>query len=169
MGRTWLSVTVELLGGRGQELWPWPGRVFAVGPSHTFMDLADSVNEAFARWDRSHLSVFTLADGRVVADLETGAEMAESIGGPILGRGWLTNATAMPIGVSVSPMSVTASRMTATAPRAVATVRCRWGISGRNPPLRGPRVLRPSAGDDIPDHRTRDQIRDLDAVRRLGS
>ena len=78
-----MSVTVELLGGRGQELWPWPGRVFAVGPSHTFMDLADSVNEAFARWDRSHPSVSTLADGRVVADLETGAEMAESIGGPI--------------------------------------------------------------------------------------
>lgn len=76
-------MTVELLGGRGEELWPWPGRVFAVGPSHTFMNLADSINGAFARWDRSHLSVFTLADGRVVADLETGAGMAESIGGPI--------------------------------------------------------------------------------------
>lgn len=32
MARTWLSVTVELLGGRGEELWPYPGRVFAVGP-----------------------------------------------------------------------------------------------------------------------------------------
>lgn len=83
MGRTWLSVTVELLGGRGEDLWPWPGRIFAVGPSHTFMDLADAVNDAFARWDRAHLSVFTLADGRVVADEETGAEMAGSIGGPI--------------------------------------------------------------------------------------
>jgi hypothetical protein len=47
------------------------------------MDLANAVNQAFARWDRSHLSVFTLADGRVVTDGETGAEMAESIGGPI--------------------------------------------------------------------------------------
>lgn len=74
---------MELLGGRGEQLWPWPGRVFAVGPSHTFMDLADAVNQAFARWDRSHLSVFTLADGRVVTDKETGAEMAESTGGPI--------------------------------------------------------------------------------------
>ncbi|MFD9666830.1 hypothetical protein ACFWAY_35345 [Rhodococcus sp. NPDC059968] len=83
MARTWLSVTVELLGGRGEELWPWPGRVFAVGPSHTFMDLANAVNDAFARWDRSHLSMFTLADGRVVTDTETGAEMAGSIGGPI--------------------------------------------------------------------------------------
>ncbi|MFC9554030.1 hypothetical protein ACFTWF_24660 [Rhodococcus sp. NPDC056960] len=83
MARTWLSVTVELLGGRGEELWPWPGRVFAVGPSHTFMDLANAVNDAFARWDRSHLSMFTLADGRVVTDAETGAEMVSSVGGPI--------------------------------------------------------------------------------------
>jgi hypothetical protein len=83
MARTWLSVRVELLGGRGEELWPWPGRVFAVGPSHTFMDLANAINDAFARWDRSHLSAFTLADGRVVTDEETGDEMAGSIGGPI--------------------------------------------------------------------------------------
>ncbi|RYE41047.1 MAG: hypothetical protein EOP24_38505 [Hyphomicrobiales bacterium] len=83
MARTWLSVTVELLGGRGEDLWPWPGRVFAVGPSHTFMDLANAINDAFARWDRAHLSMFTLADARVVTDTETGAEMVESIGGPI--------------------------------------------------------------------------------------
>lgn len=84
MARTWLSVTVELLGGRGEELWPWPGRIFAVGPSHTFMDLANAINDAFARWDRSHLSVFALADGRVITDEETGAERAGSIGGPII-------------------------------------------------------------------------------------
>jgi len=84
MARTWLSVTVELLGGRGEEPWPWPGRIFAVGPSHTFMDLADAINHAFARWDRSHVSMFTLADGRLVADEESGAELAESIGGPVL-------------------------------------------------------------------------------------
>ena len=84
MTRTWLSVTVELLGGRGEELWPWPGRIFAVGPSHTFMDLANAINDAFARWDRSHLSMFTLADGRVITDEETGAEMAGSFRGPII-------------------------------------------------------------------------------------
>ena len=83
MARTWLSVTVELIGGRGEELWPWPGRIFAVGPSHTFMDLADAINDAFGRWDRSHLSLFTLADGQVITDVSTGAEMAESAGGPI--------------------------------------------------------------------------------------
>ncbi|GCE42585.1 hypothetical protein Rhow_006714 [Rhodococcus wratislaviensis] len=76
-------MTVELLGGRGEELWPWPGRVFAVGPSHTFLDLANAINDAFARWDRSHLSMFTLADGRVVTDTETGDEMTGSLGGPI--------------------------------------------------------------------------------------
>jgi hypothetical protein len=83
MARTWLSVTVELLGGRGEELWPWPGRIFAVGPSHTFFALADAINDAFGRWDRSHLSMFTLADGQVVTDELTGAEMAEAAGGPI--------------------------------------------------------------------------------------
>jgi len=83
MARTWLSVTVELLGGRGEELWPWPGRIFAVGPSHTFMDLADAISDAFGRWDRSHLSMFTLADGQVVTEESTGSEMAEGAGGPI--------------------------------------------------------------------------------------
>jgi hypothetical protein len=83
MARTWLSVTVELLGGRGEEPWPWPGRIFAVGPTHTFMDLADAINTAFARWDRSHLSQFVLADGRIVTDEETALESAASIGGPI--------------------------------------------------------------------------------------
>ena len=85
MARTWLSVTVELIGGRGEELWPWPGRIFAVGPSHTFMDLADAINDAFGRWDRSHLSMFTLADGQVVTDESTGSEMAEGAAGPIRG------------------------------------------------------------------------------------
>ncbi len=84
MARTWLSLTVELLGGRGEELWPWPGRMFAVGPSHTFMDLANAINDAFARWDRSHLSMFTLADGRMITDEETGTEIAGSIHGPIM-------------------------------------------------------------------------------------
>lgn len=76
-------MTVELLGGRGTELWPWPGRVFAVGPSHTFLQFADAINDAFARWDRSHLSMFTLADGRMITDDDTGAELTTSIGGPI--------------------------------------------------------------------------------------
>lgn len=83
MARTWLSVRVELIGGRGEELWPYPGRIFAVGPAHTFMDLAEAINDAFARWDRAHLSMFTLADGRLITDEDTGAEMAASPGGPL--------------------------------------------------------------------------------------
>lgn len=82
MARTWYSITVELLGGRDGDLWPPPGRVFAVGPSHTFRDLAEAVNDAFARWDLSHVSLFTLADGRLVADEETGAEVANPMDGP---------------------------------------------------------------------------------------
>lgn len=83
MARTWYSVTVELLGGRGADLWPCPGRTFAVGPSHTFLDLADAVNIAFARWDHSHLSMFTLADGTEVTDTETAADLAGGTSGPI--------------------------------------------------------------------------------------
>src|SRR5699024_11548083 len=83
MARTWLSVTVELLGGRGEELWPWPGRTFAVGPSHTFMDLARAINTAFTCWDHSHLCLFTLADGREVTDRDTAEETGLSAIGPI--------------------------------------------------------------------------------------
>lgn len=83
MARTWLSVTVELLGGRGEELWPWPGRLFAVGPSHTFQDLAEAINTAFARWDLAHLSLFTLGDGRRVTDRATGEEFAGMAAGPV--------------------------------------------------------------------------------------
>ena len=64
MPKTWLSVRVDLLAGHGQDLWPSPGRVLAVGPRHTFRDLATAIDDAFARWDRAHLHEFTLADGR---------------------------------------------------------------------------------------------------------
>jgi hypothetical protein len=36
------------------------------GPSHTFAQLADAINVAFARWDHSHLHEFRLADGRTI-------------------------------------------------------------------------------------------------------
>jgi hypothetical protein len=31
---------------------------------HIFKQLADAIDDAFARWDRSHLQEFILADGR---------------------------------------------------------------------------------------------------------
>ncbi|MBW4042219.1 MAG: plasmid pRiA4b ORF-3 family protein [Acidobacteria bacterium] len=63
MARTWLAIKVELVEGRGAYLWPRPGRVFAAARSHTFADLARSIDLAFGRWDFSHLHGFRLADG----------------------------------------------------------------------------------------------------------
>lgn len=82
MVRTWLSVSVELLGGRGESFWPYPGRIFAVGPSHTFAALADAINVAFARWDMAHLAEFTLSDGTGITQLEYNEEPT-GITGPI--------------------------------------------------------------------------------------
>jgi hypothetical protein len=48
---------------RGQY-WPRPGRLFAAALSHAFKELADVIDDAFARWDRAHLQEFTLADQR---------------------------------------------------------------------------------------------------------
>jgi hypothetical protein len=64
--RTWLRIRVELLGGGGIQCEPPPGRIFIVGPSHTFADLAAAIDAAFARWDLSHLHEFQLADGRLI-------------------------------------------------------------------------------------------------------
>jgi hypothetical protein len=75
VARKWLSITVELLGGRGDALWPAPGRVFAVGPSHTFTQLGQAIDLAFARWDLAHLRRFDLADGTAVTDEETAGDL----------------------------------------------------------------------------------------------
>lgn len=64
MARTWLQLRVDLLGALGEELRPAPGRIFIVGPAHSFAALADAINAAFARWDVSHLHEFELAGGR---------------------------------------------------------------------------------------------------------
>ena len=52
---------MELLGGGSAgDLWPRPGRLFAVASAHTFHAFAEAIDDAFARWDRSHLHEFTL-------------------------------------------------------------------------------------------------------------
>ena len=66
MARTWLQIKVELLGGGGDDCDPPPGRVFIVGPAHTFEQLAHAINAGFARWDLSHLHQFELADRRLI-------------------------------------------------------------------------------------------------------
>lgn len=59
-----MVIEVQLLGGRDIECDPAPGRVIAVGPGHTFSQLADTIDTSFARWELSHLHEFELADGR---------------------------------------------------------------------------------------------------------
>ena len=67
MPRTWLSIRVELVEGRGHTFWPRPGRIFAAARTHTFADLAVAIDDSFARWDRAHLHQFNLADGTRIA------------------------------------------------------------------------------------------------------
>jgi Plasmid pRiA4b ORF-3-like protein len=55
-----------LVGGGGITCDPPPGRIFIVGPSHTFEQFAVAIDSAFARWDLSHLHEFELADGRLI-------------------------------------------------------------------------------------------------------
>ena len=45
---------------------PTPGRVFIIGPAHTFEQFAHAINAAFARWDLSHIHQFELTDGRLI-------------------------------------------------------------------------------------------------------
>lgn len=66
MARTWLRIRVDLLGGGGIDCDPSPGRIFIVGPSHTFEQFATAIDAAFARWDLSHLHEFELSDGRLI-------------------------------------------------------------------------------------------------------
>ncbi len=54
---------VELVQGRGEHLWPRPGRLFAASTTHKFGQLAAAIDDAFARWDRSHLHEFEFNDG----------------------------------------------------------------------------------------------------------
>jgi hypothetical protein len=52
-----------LVGRRGERFWPRPGRIFAAAPTHSFEQLATAIDDAFARWDRSHLHEFRFLDG----------------------------------------------------------------------------------------------------------
>jgi hypothetical protein len=70
MSKTWLSIRVELVGGRGQRLWPRPGRTFAASRTHSFEALAYAIDDAFARWDRSHLYGFHLDSERWIGPLD---------------------------------------------------------------------------------------------------
>ena len=77
--RRWFLLRVDLLSGRGDEFDPPPGRVLLVPPLTTFEQLAEGINTALGRWDLSHLSRFTLADGMSVEDAETRAETIQGV------------------------------------------------------------------------------------------
>ena len=50
MARTWLRIRVDLVGGRGIACDSSPGRIFLVGPSHSFEQFAEAIDGAFGRW-----------------------------------------------------------------------------------------------------------------------
>jgi hypothetical protein len=62
-----VQIRVDLLGGGGIDCDPSPGRVFIVGPSHSFEVFAEAIDAAFARWDLSHLHTLTPAPGSSTA------------------------------------------------------------------------------------------------------
>ncbi len=63
MTAPWLQIRIELEGGAGIACDPRPGRIVVVGPGHTFLQLAETIDDAFARWDLAHLHAFELPDG----------------------------------------------------------------------------------------------------------
>ena len=65
-GRDWYVIRVELTSGRADEFEPPPGRDILISPQHTFRQLAEAINSAFARWDLGHLYMFRLADGTAI-------------------------------------------------------------------------------------------------------
>jgi hypothetical protein len=78
MTAPWLSIRVELVEGRGQRLWPRPGRIFAAAGEHTFAQLAEAIDDAFARWDRAHLHAFDLAEGLLITPLDWWDELPQA-------------------------------------------------------------------------------------------
>jgi len=47
--------------------------------SHAFKQLADAIDDAFARWDRSHLQEFSLADGRRLRDPDPDGDIEREV------------------------------------------------------------------------------------------
>lgn len=71
MARRWQVVKVELLRGRETDLEHPPWRTLVCPTGTTFAQLGHAIDLAFARWDHSHLSQFTVADGTVIVDAES--------------------------------------------------------------------------------------------------
>ena len=78
MSAPWLQIQVELAGGAGIACDPRPGRIVVVGPGHTFLQLAETIDDAFARWDLAHLHAFELPDGRLVGLPDNGPPLGRA-------------------------------------------------------------------------------------------
>jgi Plasmid pRiA4b ORF-3-like protein len=74
----WLQIQVELDGSSRIACEPPPGRIVIVGPGHTFLQLAQTIDDAFARWDLAHLHAFELPDGRLVGLPDAGPPVREA-------------------------------------------------------------------------------------------
>lgn len=65
----WLTVRVVLLGRDGEPPGPESGRILLVRADHTFADLADAIDTAFARWDLTPPHAFEVAGRHVWSDV----------------------------------------------------------------------------------------------------
>src|SRR6266568_2401456 len=82
----WMSIRVELVQGRGEALWPRPGRLFLAASFHTFGQLATAIDAAFARWDLSHLHEFELPSEVRIGPLDPDDEGTLDEGRDVLSR-----------------------------------------------------------------------------------
>lgn len=75
----WISVKVELVEGRGQRLWPRPGRLIAASTLHSFGQLAGAIDGGFARWDRAHLHEFELSNGTRIGGTDMDSDFDDAV------------------------------------------------------------------------------------------
>lgn len=64
----WMTIRVVLTGQEDLPLVQPPGRVLLVHADHSFADLADTIDTAFARWDLSPLHEFAVEGRRLAAE-----------------------------------------------------------------------------------------------------
>lgn len=84
----WLTVRVVLLGRDGDAPGMEPGRILLVRADHTFADLAEAVDTAFARWDLTPPHAFDVAGRHLWSDVAVadGSERAERSGAVQVGE-----------------------------------------------------------------------------------
>ncbi|MGH8908822.1 MAG: IS1096 element passenger TnpR family protein [Egibacteraceae bacterium] len=74
----WMTIRVALTGHEGVRLVPQPGRVLLVHADHSFADLADAIDTAFARWDLTPVHEFAVEGRRLAAEPEASESVEDS-------------------------------------------------------------------------------------------